>query len=92
MIPATLLRLPPPSRLARDPELAVLAILDAAIDASEFALSSVHPVFLQRGSLRGSPLHSAKAIVLHGKRLAAEIAGYRNAIERERRRNSDEPF
>jgi hypothetical protein len=87
------LLLPALPRLSRNPELAALAILDASLDASVWALASAHPTgSLDSSFPRRSPVRRAKAIVLQCRRLAATIAGYRDDLERENGRRYDEPF
>jgi hypothetical protein len=83
------LRLPIPPTLERSPELATLAILDAALTASESALLSVCPE-LHCGTIhrpsRGSTVVRANAVILQARRLAAAIAAYRNAVDQDTRR------
>ena len=73
------LRLPIPPLLERAPELAALAILEAALLASYAELYN--------GALDGIPratnLLRANAIIIHARRLAAALAAYRDALERE---------
>lgn len=73
------LRLPIPPLLERAPELAALAILEAALLASYAELYN--------GALDGIPRATrvlrANAIIIHARRLAAALAAYRDALERE---------
>ncbi|MHB8876692.1 MAG: hypothetical protein ACYC8T_23600 [Myxococcaceae bacterium] len=93
------LRLPIPPVLERSPELAPLAILDVALTACEAALlvsyAEIHHGAIE-DSPRGSSVLRANAIITLARRLAAAIAAYRDAVDRdalradrERRR---EPF
>lgn len=83
------LPLPIPPALDRWPELAALAILDAALSATESALLAACPA-IRYGALehasRGSTTLRANSIILQARRLAAAIASYRNAVDREARR------
>ncbi len=83
------LLIPFPPALERYPELASLAILDTALSASEYALLAVCPEILH-GSLDGAPLGPtvvrANTLILQARRLAAAIAAYRDAVERDARR------
>jgi hypothetical protein len=81
--------MPFPPTLEHCPELAALAILDAALCASEYALLAVCPEILHGasdGAPRGSTVVRANALILQARRLAAAIAAYRNAVERDARR------
>ena len=93
------LRLPIPPVLERSPELAPLAILDVALTACEAALlasyAEIHYGAIEDAP-RGSSVLRANAIITLARRLAAAIAAYRDAVDRdalradrERRR---EPF
>lgn len=87
------LSLPLPPSLQRWPELASLAILDAALSASESALLAVCPEIhcgaIGRAS-RASTVVRANAVILQARRLAAALAAYRNAVDREARREDRE--
>jgi hypothetical protein len=80
------LRLPPPPVFERSPELASLAILDATLAVTETALLASFGAGYD-GSFddarRGSPVLRANAIITHARRLAAAIAAYRDALDRE---------
>jgi hypothetical protein len=83
------LPLPLPPSLERWPELASLAILDAALSTSESALIAVCPE-LHCGAIgrasRGSTVARASAVILQARRLAAALVAYRNAVDRDARR------
>ena len=83
------LRLPIPPHLERSPELAPLAILDVALSASEAALLAQH-ADLYNGATddapRGSSVLRANAIIVHAHRLATALAAYRDALDRDARR------
>ena len=83
------LRLPIPPFLERSPELAPLAILDAALSASEAALLAEH-ADLYNGATddapRGSSVLRANAIIVLARRLAAALVAYRDALDRDVRR------
>lgn len=83
------LRLPIPPLLERSPELAALAILDAALTASEAALLASH-TDLYNGATdcnpRGSSVLRANAVIIHARRLATAIAAYRDSLDRDARR------
>lgn len=78
------LRLPIPPLLERSPELAALAILDAALSASEAALLASYAE-LYNGALdglpRGSAVLRANTVIIHARRLAAALASYRDSLE-----------
>ena len=83
------LRLPIPPRLERSPELAALAILEAALTASEAALLASHAE-LYNGVLdgvpRGASVLRANTVIIHARRLAAALATYRDSLDREAHR------
>jgi hypothetical protein len=83
------LPLPIPPLLERSPELAALAILEAALSASEAALLASYAE-LYNGALdgvpRGSSVLRANAVIIHARRLTALLASYRDALERDARR------
>ena len=90
--------IPTPNKLDRDPELAVLAVLDAALQAAVFALISVHP------HLRGdndAPLGDgtsetywiASVFVISARQLGDALDAYRSATDKQRQiTNDDFPF
>ena len=83
------LRLPIPPLLERSPELAALAILDAALTASEAALLASYADLYNGttdGNPRGSSLLRANAVIIHARRLATAIAAYRDSLDRDARR------
>jgi len=82
------------------PELATLALFEAAATASEALLCSIHDP-LGHGApdprYRRSPASRAYAIVLLCRQLSAALAAYREAVDRESRRaqrewHRDRPF
>jgi hypothetical protein len=79
----------PIERYARSPELAALAILEAALGACEVALFAAHQE-LAHGALdvcpRGSSALRAHGILVAGRRLNVDLASYREALDREERR------
>ena len=83
-------RLPIPPLLERSPELAPLAILETALSASEAALLASYAE-LYNGGLDGIPRGSsalrANAVIIHARRLATVIAAYRDALDRDARRD-----
>ena len=83
------LRLPVPPLLERSPELAALAILEAALTASEAALLASYAE-LYNGALdgipRGSSVLRANTVIIHARRLAAALAVYRDSLARDARR------
>lgn len=80
------LRLPIPPLLERSPELAALAILEAALTASEAALLAAYAE-LYNGALdgipRGASVLRANAVIVHARRLAAALAAYRDSLDRD---------
>jgi len=83
------LRLPTPPRLEASPELAPLAILEAALTACEASiLASYAEIYngADDDAPRGSSVVRANSIITHARRLAAVIAAYRDALDREDRR------
>lgn len=87
------LRLPIPPVLERSPELAPLAILDAALTACEAALLAAYAE-VYNGAIddapRGSSALRANAIITQARRLAATLAAYRDSLDREARREKQE--
>jgi hypothetical protein len=83
------LRAPIPPYLEHSPELASLAILDAALAASEYAVLAACPE-IHHGALqsaaRGSTTLRGQALILQARRLAAAISAYRDAVDRDARR------
>ena len=82
------LRLPIPPLLERSPELAALVILETALSASEAALLASYAQLYNGldGIPRGSSVLRANAVIIHARRLAAVIAAYRDALDRDARR------
>lgn len=87
------LHLTTPPRFERSPELAPLEILDAALEVSQTALLAAH-VELAHGdiddSTRGSCAMRANAVIVQARRLAAALAAYREAVDRDTRRAARE--
>jgi hypothetical protein len=83
------LRAPLPPCLERSPKLASLAILDAALAASEYAILAscpeIHHGALDDGA-RSSTTVRGHALILQARRLAAAISAYRDAVDRDARR------
>jgi hypothetical protein len=83
------LRAPIPPYLEHSPELASLAILDAALLACEYAILASCPE-IHHGALedaaRGSTTLRGHALILQARRLAAAISAYRDAVDRDARR------
>ena len=83
------LRLPIPPLLERSPELAALAILEAALTASEAALLAAYAELYNgvlEGIPRGASVLRANAVIIHARRLAAALATYRDGLERDAHR------
>jgi hypothetical protein len=94
-----LLRLPIPPALEHSPELASLAILDTTLVVSETALLASYPELFHGAyddAKRGSSVLRANTIITHARRLAAAIAAFREAVDREAllrdRARRDKPF
>ena len=80
---------PMPPLLERSPELAALAILETALSASEAALLASYAELYHRGIdglRRGSSVLHANSVIIHARRLAAALASYRDALDRDARR------
>ena len=79
-------RLPIPPSLDRSPELASLAILDVAITVTVSALLSSYPE-LFHGTFDDAPCGAsvlrANALITQARRLAASIAAFSEAVDRE---------
>ncbi len=93
------LRMPMTMQPSSAPELATLAILEAAANASEALLCSRHDPFDDGPDprYRRSPASRADAIVTLCRQLSAALAAYREAVDREtrrarRERRRDRPF
>ncbi len=82
------LRLPVVPVLERSPELAPLAILDAALTACEAALLASYAEIYHGVSdaPRSSGLLRATAVITQARRLGTAIAAYRDAVDRDARR------
>lgn len=83
--------LPPPPDIANDPELAILAVLDAALQATAGALFAQHPDLHDEAP--GQDSHGLRAlsasILNSAEDLRRFISDYRTAVER---RYSDRSF
>jgi hypothetical protein len=85
--------LPFPPMLEQCPELAPLAILDVALSAVEYTLKAVCPEITYgtpNGATASSIIVRANALILQARKLAAAIAAYRDAVERDTRRTHGE--
>lgn len=84
------LRLPASAALQRAPELAALAILDAALTASEAALIASYAELLHGigEHARTSTLMRANAVITQARRLGTVLAAYREAVDRDARREN----
>ena len=78
----------PVERYTRSPELAPLAILEAALGACEIAIFAAHAE-LAHGALdvmpKGSSTMRAHGLLIAGHRLAVALAAYCEALSREER-------
>jgi hypothetical protein len=80
--------IPTPTDLDDHPELAVLAVLDAALHASVFAVIAVHPPLRDHDPRTGHLPDShwvASVLIPLAHQLQDAIAGYRRVLDRERR-------
>jgi hypothetical protein len=72
--------------LERSPELAALAILEAALTASEAALLAAYADLYNGvldGTPRGASVLRANAVIIHARRLSAALATYRDSLDRD---------
>lgn len=85
----------PIERLTRSPELAVISILETALNSCKIALLAANPD-LAYGDIadltRGSSSLKANAVLIASRRLAEALAAYRDALDREERRRGRMPF
>jgi hypothetical protein len=80
-------------RLWAAPELACLAILDAALDASILAIRAVYPEMQDQDPADQTDSLRAATLVLDDVRvLAASIARYRHILRRQCDRAENDPF
>lgn len=81
---------PTPPQLEQAPELAILAVLECALETASSALLAVYPEFcdMEPREPLSQPALGALTIISAGKRLHTSIAGYRGAIEREQKKSS----
>lgn len=88
--------IPTPPDLDRDPELAVLAALDASLKAAVFALISAHPPLrdsdCQLGDDTPDSYWIASVFVTIAGQLGDIIDAYRRAIDRKRNAVADGDF
>lgn len=84
----THVQIPLPPELDQNPELAVLATLDAALKASVFALVAAHPPLrdpkCQPGDSTPDSYWIAAVFLSLADQLAEAIAAYRRTVDRER--------
>lgn len=83
------IRLPPPAyRLARSPQLAPLAILEAALGPCEAALLAAHDELARytTGRARSSEAARATSLMHASRRLGIALAAYQEALDRAERR------
>lgn len=74
------------------PELAVVAVLEAALDATVFALAAAWPELQLGHDLRYDEPRAALDVIEHARALAAALRGYRRALAAKRQRELDLPF
>lgn len=88
--------LPTPRDLDDHPELAALAVLDAALRASVFALIAAQPLMRDPDHpSAASPPDSywvATVVVTFAHQLEDALAGYRRVLGRDRRDDTDDDF
>jgi len=86
---------PQSDRFARSPQLAPLAILEAALGPCEAALLAAHDE-LVHGALsiceRGSGARRAHSVLVAGRRLAVALAAYQEALGRAERRKARDRY
>jgi hypothetical protein len=85
----------PPSveQLWGAPELASLAILEAAIDTSIVAIGAVYPEMQdQDPAVQTASLRAATVVIEDARTLAASLARYRVILRRPPDRADDDPF
>lgn len=76
--------IPTPPTLDRAPELAVIAVLDAALKASVFAMISSHPLLRDPDCSVGNDADLVASVFLSiANQLGEAINAYHRAIERE---------
>lgn len=77
--------MPTPYELGVDPELAVLAVLDTALEATARALISAYPSLCddERPPSKTEPDVSAYRLLQSANKLQTAIARYREALERQ---------
>lgn len=75
------------------PELASLAVLDAAIDMAILAIAAVHPELQEPEHAETiAALRAATLVIEDARALGAAIARYRLVLRRDRDRADDLPF
>ena len=80
-----------PEKLMAAPELASLAVLDAALDAAVLALAAAWPE-LQTGDIDHDQPRAALDVIDHARALSAALRLYRRALARADRCEADLPF
>ena len=78
---------PTPPQIEKTPELASLAVLGFALEMATSALVVAYPEFCDlepREPLTATAIQAAK-VIESARRLGADLAGYRSAIEKEQR-------
>ena len=84
---------PSVEQLWSSPELACLAVLDSAIDASILAIGAVYPEMQdQDPDDQTASLRAATVVIEDARTLAASVARYRLMLRRPRERADDSPF
>lgn len=87
-------RFPTAAALFEDaPELAPLAILEVALLVCEASLLAANPELLHGqldGHQRGSSAMRANTLIVQARRLSTALAAYRDAVDREARRQDRE--
>ena len=79
---------PTPAQIENAPELASLATLGCALEMATTALLVAHPELCDLEPRESLPATATQAtnIIESARRLAADLAGYRSAIEKDLRR------
>jgi hypothetical protein len=83
--------LPTPPEIAKDPELAPLAMLEAALDVTAWALHAQHPELADDAALPEPITKLAAQLLAEASRLRSLIGTYRVAVAL-RRDLSNTPF
>jgi hypothetical protein len=83
------------AQLESAPEIAVLAVLDAAANTAVLALAAVYPELQDipaPDDVNAAPTREALSVIEHARALRVAIARYRRALLRERLRDELLPF